>query len=129
MKSVIGSIKSKSYGFLAVILIGLLSLCSSAAESDDVLSVKRQQELIYLLEQDCGSCHGMLLKGGLGPSLLVDNLREKPKQYLIKIISEGLPGTAMSPWKNILSPTEIEFLADYLLLAKHQQKIKDTSAE
>ena len=27
----------------------------------------RQEELIYRLRQDCGSCHGMTLKGGLGP--------------------------------------------------------------
>ena len=35
---------------------------------------ERQDQLRYLLRQDCGSCHGMTLKGGLGPALLPDNL-------------------------------------------------------
>ena len=30
----------------------------------------RQAELLHLLRHDCGSCHGLTLKGGLGPPLL-----------------------------------------------------------
>jgi hypothetical protein len=34
---------------------------------------QRQKELIHLVRQDCGSCHGMTLQGGLGPALLPAN--------------------------------------------------------
>jgi mono/diheme cytochrome c family protein len=31
------------------------------------LDTARQAELLHLLKHDCGSCHGMTRKGGLGP--------------------------------------------------------------
>lgn len=74
----------------------------------------RQQELIYLLHQDCGSCHGMRLSGGLGPSLLADDMRDKPDSYLRHVIGKGIPDTAMPPWEPILSPQEIDFLVTIL---------------
>ncbi len=75
---------------------------------------KRQNELVYLLHQDCGSCHGMTLKGGLGPSLLPESLEEKPDAYLRVVISKGIPEKAMPPWEQILNPDEIDFLVAYL---------------
>lgn len=134
MRSTIHSKYAQNYLRFAICLISLTfawtaDFVYASDEGDNVLPLSRQQELIYLLEQDCGSCHGMLLKGGLGPSLLAYNLKDKPKEYIIHVISEGISGTAMPPWKNILSEKEIKFLANYLLFAKHQYQIKDTSAE
>lgn len=74
----------------------------------------RQQELIYLLHQDCGSCHGMRLTGGLGPSLGAQDMRGKPDAYLRQVISQGIPDSAMPPWEPILSPQEIDFLVTTL---------------
>jgi cytochrome c55X len=74
----------------------------------------RQQELIYLLHQDCGSCHGMRLTGGLGPSLLAADMRNKPDSYLRHVIGKGIADTAMPPWEPILSPQEINFLITVL---------------
>jgi len=34
------------------------------------ISAERQQALRDLLKQDCGACHGLTLKGGMGPALL-----------------------------------------------------------
>lgn len=78
------------------------------------LDHKRQQALIYMLHQDCGSCHGMRLTGGLGPALLSPELQQKPDAYLRQVISKGVPNTAMPPWGNILEPAEIDFLVQYL---------------
>jgi len=83
----------------------------SAAETP---GLQRQEELIYLLHQDCGSCHGMTLKGGLGPSLLPQALEGKPASYLRHVIAKGVPGKAMPPWENILEPAEIDFLVEHL---------------
>jgi cytochrome c55X len=114
--------------FLNAVLPAMLTLSvtlgSSSvllAQTESGLSVERQQELIYLLRQDCGSCHGMTLKGGLGPSLLPDALAGKPAEYLRLIIKKGRPEKAMPPWENILTDTEIDFLVQQLLMTATQQ--------
>jgi len=75
----------------------------------------RQHELIRLVRQDCGSCHGMTLKGGLGSPLLPDNLRDKPAASLVATVVHGRPGTAMPPWKTILAEGEAEWIVARLL--------------
>jgi cytochrome c55X len=74
----------------------------------------RKAELTYLLDQDCGSCHGMTRKGGLGPALLPKNLEGKPNELLIATILEGRPGTAMPPWRGQLTEAEAAWLVEQL---------------
>ena len=74
-------------------------------------SPHRQQTLIHLLKHDCGSCHGITLKGGLGPPLTPEALAGKPTEYLTHIITNGQPDRAMPPWAGLLTPEEIEWLA------------------
>lgn len=97
-------------GFLCLSLSGTPSTWLFANELDSV----RQEELLYLLKQDCGSCHGMRLKGGLGPPLLPNTLKDKPAAYITQVISKGIPESAMPPWENLLSVDEIDYLV-YLL--------------
>jgi len=80
----------------------------------DLPTPERQQELQYLLVQDCGSCHGMRLTGGLGPALTPQALAGKPRGLLIATISDGRPGTPMPPWKNLLAEEDIDWLVDYM---------------
>jgi cytochrome c55X len=75
----------------------------------------RQLELHNLLIQDCGSCHGLKMKGGLGPALLPGNLQGKSAEYLSNVILDGRPGTAMPPWRSLLTPAEALWMADRLL--------------
>lgn len=75
----------------------------------------RQQELVRLVRQDCGSCHGMTLNGGLGPALLPANLRDKPAEGLVATIIGGRPGTAMPPWKQFVSEDEARWIVDKLM--------------
>ena len=96
---------------LFLLTTGLLAGFSVSAET---LTSQRQDELHNLLEQDCGSCHGMTLKGGLGPALTVEALKNKPVELLITTISEGRPGTPMPPWKHLLSEADIKWLAHKL---------------
>lgn len=74
----------------------------------------RQQQLLHLLRQDCGSCHGMTLQGGLGPDLLAPRMAGLPREYLITTIAKGHPGTPMPPWEGLLSAGEIAWLVDQL---------------
>ena len=81
----------------------------------DEPSVARQNEIRHLVLQDCGSCHGMSMAGGLGLPLLPEALRDKPKDSLVATILHGRPGTAMPPWKPFLTETEAEWIVDLLL--------------
>jgi cytochrome c55X len=70
----------------------------------------RQRELLVLLKQDCGSCHGMRLTGGLGPALTPEALRTKPAESLAATIVYGRTGTAMPPWRRFMSEAEADWL-------------------
>ncbi len=94
-------------------LSGLLFLGHTLSVSAE-LSVIRKQELQHLLIHDCGSCHGMTLKGGLGPSLLAVDLKNKSAALMFASISEGREGTPMPAWKSLLSAADINWIIKYL---------------
>ncbi len=89
----------------ALLAAALLAGSVSAAPSK-----ARQDELIYRLRQDCGSCHGMTLKGGLGPPLVPAAVAGKPDEALVEVILNGLPGTPMPPWNIEISREEAAWL-------------------
>ena len=55
------------------------------AASADTPVDRRQLE--HLLLQDCGSCHGLRLTGGLGPAITSEALAGKPRESLIATTS------------------------------------------
>jgi len=101
-----------------LLLFTILSLSGKAAAVTP--STERQLELRNLLYQDCGSCHGMRLTGGLGPALTPGALRDKPRELLVTTVRDGRSGTPMPPWKQHLSDTDIEWLVDLLLELESQ---------
>lgn len=82
------------------------------------LEAAREAELDNLLIQDCGSCHGSRLSGGLGPALLPDRLEGKSRAMLAQVIRDGRAGTAMPPWGPLLSDADIAWLVNRLLAGK-----------
>jgi len=74
----------------------------------------RRLELVRLVRNDCGSCHGLTLAGGLGPALLPGALHGKPVAGLTEVILNGRPGTAMPPWSRFLSASEAEWVVTQL---------------
>jgi cytochrome c55X len=70
----------------------------------------REAQLLHLLKHDCGSCHGLTLKGGLGPALLPAALADKDSEHLVEVVLEGVPGTPMPPWRFELSRGEATWL-------------------
>jgi cytochrome c55X len=109
--------------FLMVVRIGLVALAIGGlgssrlalAEESPVLSPERSRELIRMVRQDCGSCHGLTLRGGLGPALLPETLYDKPPAGLKYTILLGRPGTAMPPWQPFLSEAEADWIVAQLL--------------
>ncbi len=75
----------------------------------------RIQQLVHLVRQDCGSCHGLTLKGGLGPALLPETLRDKPAEGLVATIVSGRPGTPMPPFRGIVTEDEAAWIVDRLM--------------
>ena len=102
--------------FIASLLsTGLLFTQTAIAETAATkISSARQNELLYFIKHDCGSCHGMTLKGGLGPALLPKTLAAKPKDYLVSTILEGRQNTAMPPWKTMLSKNDATWITEQL---------------
>lgn len=94
---------------------------SSATMAAAEIGPVRQNELLYFIKHDCGSCHGMTLKGGLGPALLPLTLSAKPKGFLVTTIMEGRQNTAMPPWKSMLTYKEAAWITDQLQNGTIQQ--------
>lgn len=98
-----------------VFLLAALATVAGAVAADP--SPERQRELVRMVRQDCGSCHGMTLNGGLGPALTAKALKERdvPKEALVATIYVGRPGTPMPPWHRFLSEPEAEWIVDRLI--------------
>lgn len=100
----------------AVLAAALSALAASTATGSGPATPEatRRIELIRLVRQDCGSCHGMTLKGGLGPALTPEALREKAPESLVATIVWGRSGTAMPPWRSFLSEVEAGWIVEQL---------------
>ncbi len=97
-----------------ILLPGLFLLLLGQPVFAGELPQQRQNELRDLLLQDCGSCHGMTLKGGLGPALTPDVIATRSRDMVRTTIEQGRSGTPMPPWKNILDNDDINWLVDTL---------------
>jgi len=97
--------------FSFLLLAGFISGSVASAQQ---LSQSRKAELTVLVRQDCGSCHGMTLKGGLGKPLLPHNIAVFDVDELAELILEGVPGTPMPPWKELLTRQEANWIASKL---------------
>lgn len=99
--------KQNHYKQLVFCLLAAMVTGSMAAPDTD-----RQAELLYLLKHDCGSCHGMTRKGGLGPPLLPENLQDQSSVLLANTVLDGRPGTPMPPWRGELSEQDARWLIE-----------------
>lgn len=95
-----------------------LLLCApmvSFADSTEIdISNERQIELVRLVRNDCGSCHGITLKGGLGSPLTTDSLSGKPDEQLRETILRGRTGTAMPGWADFMNDQEAQWIVNNL---------------
>ncbi len=90
-------------------------LMASPAMAEVPLSQADQSRLEHLVVQDCGSCHGLRLTGGLGRPITAEALEGHTVAGLQAIILDGIPGTAMPPWRPLLTEEEAAWIAAYLL--------------
>jgi cytochrome c55X len=88
----------------------VLALHSAQAAEPSPDAVK----LTRLVRQDCGSCHGLTMNGGLGKPLTADRLQQWNAAELALIILDGVPGTPMPPWRPLMSEAEARWIAETL---------------
>lgn len=98
----------------APLLMWIITALCAESSLAGVPSPARQSELRNMLDHDCGACHGLTLKGGLGPALLPETLDGKPDDFLITTILNGRKGTAMPPWQPFMNRDEAAWLLGVL---------------
>jgi len=99
-------------------IVALMAASTAVAE----VPPARQTVLRHLLFQDCGSCHGLTLQGGLGPALTPAALNGKSPAMLREVILNGRPGTPMPPWNTFMNVNEAQWLVQLLLQGKAHER-------
>ncbi|WP_170400000.1 c-type cytochrome [Ruegeria arenilitoris] len=108
--------RQSSQPLTSVLLAGAVVIATSAFAADTL----NPDALKRLVHQDCGSCHGLSLKGGLGPDLRSQTLQYYDPDVLTGVILDGIPDTAMPPWRPLITEEEAEWIARYLLQQEAQ---------
>ena len=103
-----------------LMLFAFVPFCASAIAQDE--QPVRPDELVHLVRQDCGACHGMTLNGGLGSPLTKEALAGQSVDSLVATILYGRPGTPMPAWKTLLNPDEARWIAQQLLAGFPEDK-------
>jgi cytochrome c55X len=96
-------------------LTAMACIIQPAAAQTQAPAPQRQEELIHLLRNDCGACHGLRLTGGLGPALRPEALHDKTMDSLKQVILQGRPGTPMPGWAPFISESEAHWLVESLV--------------
>ena len=95
-----------------LVLAALLPVLAFA--QPDAPDAARQRELVRMVRQDCGSCHGLRLTGGLGPPLQASRMSQWPLESLVATIHQGRPGTPMPGWAPLMSAADARWIAEQL---------------
>lgn len=120
-----GNLPSSRRPARGALVLALWALALGAqAQTPAAPTAQRQQELVRMVRQDCGSCHGLRLTGGLGPALTREALADKPLESMVATIYHGRPGTPMAPWKAMLSEADALWIAQQLF-AGFPESVKD----
>ena len=94
--------------------LALAVSCAALAARAEGVADARKNELNYLVRQDCGSCHGMTLKGGLGKPLIPATFDGVEPEAIAEVILDGISGTPMPPWRGLLSEADALWIAENL---------------
>ncbi|MBT3483371.1 MAG: secretion protein HlyD, partial [Opitutales bacterium] len=105
--------------FCAVILIALQPVLMMGQSRIGTGSI------MELYTQNCATCHGQNMEGGLGSSLIDDVWKYGASDDAIaKVIRDGVPEMGMVPWKGVLGEDQIRAL---VILMREQKLLAETS--
>ncbi len=103
--------------FITMIMVGLLlASCGGSESAPTSTPTPSAIDTGALYETNCAACHGANRQGmtNLGPALTPQSLAEVSDAETKDTISNGRPGTAMTPWKDILNSEEIDALVHFI---------------
>ena len=107
--------KRTMYLFALSLLVGVAgSMFASHPVQAGDFDFTTHSEMSEFVRQDCGACHGLTLKGGLGKPLLKENLEHFDLETIEMVIEDGIPDTAMPPWRGVLTQDQIKRIAKAL---------------
>jgi len=92
----------------------------STPKSERFPPVTALQSGRQVFQQNCAPCHGSVGdgRGTAGAALLPEPANFKLKQpdfeYILQVVRDGVPGTAMPAWKNQISDLERGAVADFV---------------
>lgn len=84
-----------------------------SGSGDGVVKVS-DEEVRKLFLDNCSGCHGANREGALGPALIAERLANISDDELKNKIINGVPGSAMPPWKGTLSEERIDALVKFI---------------
>ena len=105
---------------VGLIAAGCAAAAGLAMAATAAIPPQRAAELEHMVIQDCGSCHGLTMKGGLGKPITPTDLAGFDPEGLAAIILDGVPGTAMPPWRPLITEAEALWIADLALKEQPQ---------
>ena len=75
---------------------------------------ERQSELLDFVEQNCPACHGIRMRGSIGPALSKANLQYLSVNAVTLTILYGLTDKGMPAWEAQLSERDAYWIAEFL---------------
>jgi glucose/arabinose dehydrogenase len=108
--------KHASLVVILTMIIPLLALGQSKIGTGSIME---------LYTQNCASCHGQNMEGGLGSSLIDDIWKYGGSdEEIAKVVRDGVPEMGMVPWKDVLADDQIRAL---VILMREQKLLAETS--
>lgn len=106
---------------LAALTVYVQSLHSAPTSFDSTIaSDESTAQTAALFEKNCSSCHGASGQGdgpaarSLAPRPANFQLKQGNLDYLERVLLNGIPGTAMPPWEEVLTDQQRHSLVSYL---------------
>ena len=94
--------------------LALLAARGARARAASCRRSRAAPSSLHLVRQDCGSCHGLTLQGGLGPAAPPGGAgRQGSTELLVATILDGVPGRRCRPGGRCSTEAEAGWIAGY----------------
>jgi cytochrome c oxidase cbb3-type subunit 3 len=97
------------------LIVSLVSLPGGVVVADPLdIEAGRRTFMVH-----CDRCHGPGGRGGIGPNLTDQfTLHGGTYEDIVNVVTNGVPGKPMFPWKDWLDPATIRKVAEYVYSLK-----------
>ncbi|MEP1445196.1 MAG: PQQ-dependent sugar dehydrogenase [Paraglaciecola sp.] len=115
--------KSASIILFGKRVLGILLATSALVISLFSVHSHAEERVESLYQNNCKSCHGITLAGGMADSLLNETwLKDGSPESLAHYIRNGVASRGMPAWKETLSEEQIRALVIYISEQRHEKK-------